>query len=182
MCMCVHFMNKNQTHIFLKSTWDHFKCFHIWTYLQEDINKDTTLFITFYFLRVKEHFITWNRSGIVLNTLKGWLINGKTIHLSSPLMSLPFFHQFLISEEKISRSILSKAVAVPTCRVRNGALDQTQKPLEKWSWCFLDLHSLENHGKKKIRYLRGNINIIILYLFYNLAVSNNFSFPKIFWA
>ena len=58
------------------------------------------------------------------------------------------FSSITTSEDKTPRSIISKVVVVPTCRVTNRALDQRQKLLQRWPWCFLDLHPLENRGKK----------------------------------
>ena len=87
------------------------------------------------------------------NTLKDWIINDKHSELFTSTYRPPWSHRLLLSsittsEDKTPRSIKSKVVAVSTCRVRNGALGQKQKLLERWPWCFLDLHSLENHGKK----------------------------------
>lgn len=93
-----------------------------------------------------------------LNTLKDWLINDKTIHtlhfnVSSLFRSLPTsFPKSSSQKRKVLRSILSEAVVVPTCRVRAGALDHRQQLLGRRPWCFLDLHSLENHGGRGVEF------------------------------
>ena len=81
-----------------------------------------------------------------------WLTNKHSMLFTStclpPWSRRLLFSSVTTSEDKTPRSKISKVVAVPTCRMRNGALDQRQKLLERWPWCFLDLHPLENHGKK----------------------------------
>lgn len=161
MCVCARarFMGKHQIHILLNVHLG--STSSVLTFepgLQEGINDDTTLFVTVLFLESNKKKKKKKRSPAIdlalpLNTLKGLIIDDNTLHtlhlnlsFSLELLSTSFISYHFRS--KTSRSIKSKVVAGPTCRVRNGVLDQRQKPRVRRPWCPLDLHCLENHGKK----------------------------------
>lgn len=150
MCVCVccaraHFMDKNHTFSW-KSTSN---VFTLELSLHKKIHEDTILLITVLFSQNKRKFdnLQWIWRCPWTHWRADWLMTKPFPSLQLVFKSPPTSFTNSSSQKiKVLRSILSKAVVVPTCKVRGGALGHRQQLLGRRPWCFLDLHSLENHG------------------------------------